>query len=313
MSSNKNNLLKILLILLLLQFINQSQIAEAVGFFHVKKVENNTVQKPVAQTSVDSESINVDIKKEDKQKLNISRPKEIKGSVFKADQTMLKKTFEMQKKKDIEDIKSLWEATVERNSVIKFAVKKLATPPSQRRVHSSMMAKSVSTLISGASLLPCMFGANSLVSTASAAGGTLSGRIISKKGLPKDMPLSDTELIQLAGLVEQLQNDLIKNYYDYKSSIEDLKECRSKLMVYNKNYSDALKEKNESNIIVTSAMYDNQVVEEIKIKQKIKLNRLELERLAGGNIVDNLNLVKLNNITFQPEVLPLKTEEEEEE
>ncbi|MFA6990143.1 MAG: hypothetical protein WC197_08755 [Candidatus Gastranaerophilaceae bacterium] len=311
MSGNKNSFLAVLLIVLLIQFADQSPVMAIGGFFHAPKSTQKSsipVNSSIETTKADDlESIKADINEKDKQKLKVNEPvKEIKGSFLNVDQGDMKNAFEIQKKKDIEDIKALWEATVERNSVIKFAVKKLATPPEQRKVHSSIMAKSVSTLISGASLLPGIFGANSLLSTASAASGTLSSRIINMKNLPKGMPLTDTELIQLAGLVEQLQNDIIKNYYDYKSSIEDLKECRSKLMLYNKNYSKALKEKNESNIIVTSAMYDNQVIEEIKLKQKIKLNRLELERLAGNDIVNKLNLTKLNTLAFKPEPVSSK-------
>jgi hypothetical protein len=315
MSNKKNSPLLIVAILLLFQHSNQSMAAGSIfnTVFH-KKAEKTTVQKTVEQinkpvelnTNIDTDkaidfnSITIDVKNKTKQKLEVDKPVQtIKKSFIQTSEEGMKQAFEIQKKQDIDDIKSLWESTVERNSVIKFAIKKLALPPEQRRVHSSVMARTLSTLISGASMMPGMFGADRIISTASAASGTITNRIIRSKSLPKNMPITDTELIQLAGLVEQLQNELIKNYYDYKSSIEGLKECRSKLMIYNKNYATALKEKNEPNILVSSAMYDNQSIDEIKIKQMIKLHRLELERLAGPEIVNNLNLTKLTNLVFE--------------
>ena len=75
----------------------------------------------------------------------------------------LKSIADMQQKKDIEDIEMLWEATVENNSLIKFAMKKLSIPPEQQRYHSSLLAKSAAALINGASFVPALFGANYMV------------------------------------------------------------------------------------------------------------------------------------------------------
>ena len=49
-----------------------------------------------------------------------------------------------------EDIENLWKGTVENNQVIGFALKKLSTPESQRRIHSSLMAKTLSAVVAGA-------------------------------------------------------------------------------------------------------------------------------------------------------------------
>ena len=164
------------------------------------------------------------------------------------------------------------------------------------------MAKTISTLISGAAILPNIFGADSVTSTASLAGGSLANRIISTRAMPKDIPLTDTELIQLAKLIEDLQNKLINNYYDYKSSIEALKVCRQNIILQNKNYSDALKSNNSISIIASSALYDKELLNEMKLKQQIKLSRLELERLAGSETVDKLTLTKMSgyNIDNKP-------------
>ena len=252
---------------------------------------NNIVIKP----SVAAESnINLDLSNVKKHEIQISQPPEkLEGQIFQSNEDKIMSAFQAQKQMDVEDIRVLWESTVERNSVIKFALKKIATPAEQRRVHSSLMAKSVSALISGASILPGIFGADTITSSAASVGGSLANRVLAKKTLPKNIPITDTELIQLAKLVEDLQDRVIKNYYDYKSSIEALRVCRQNILLHNKNYSDALKSGNEIAMISSSALYDKDLYNELSLEQQIKSHRLDLERLAGSETVSKLNLIKL--------------------
>lgn len=226
-------------------------------------------------------------------KVNTTKTKYLDDKILDSDPERIKLIMKLQKEKDVEDLESLWKATVERNSAIKFALQKLSAPAEQRKVHSSMMAKTLSTLINGASLVPFMAGANFGLQSASLASGQIANRLISKKDMPKTMPLTDTELIQLSDLVEGLQNEVVRGYYDYKSSITSLKECREKLVVEQKNYSKALNQNNRFYMIVSSAVYDDKMLEEIQLREKVKLNRLKLERLAGHDAVEQLNLSKL--------------------
>ena len=46
----------------------------------------------------------------------------------------LSKIIDEQKEHDIRDLEILWKATIENNQVVEFALKKLATPESQRRI-----------------------------------------------------------------------------------------------------------------------------------------------------------------------------------
>lgn len=136
-----------------------------------------------------------------------------------------------------------------------------------------MMAKTVSTLINGASLVPFMVGANFGLQSASMASGQIANRLISKKDMPQSMPLTDTELIQLSDLVEGLQNEVVRSYYDYKSSINSLKDCREKLIVEEKNYNKALKQDNRFYMIVSSAVYDDKMLEQIQLKEQVKFKQ----------------------------------------
>ena len=237
----------------------------------------------------------VNLGKVEKQQVTIKEPvKKLKGSLLINDKQLIEELVELQKKKDMEDIENLWKGTVENNQVIGFALKKLATPESQRRIHSSLMSKTLSAIISGASFAPSFAGANYYTQTASFAAGKLAQNLLNKKNVPQESPLTDTELIELAGLVENLQDKIIDTYYNYKNSLSLLKETRARLLLYNKNYTQALDKGDILDITVSSTMYDNMVLQEYKAEQSAKKYHLELQRLAGKKAVDNLNIYQFN-------------------
>ena len=196
--------------------------------------------------------------------------------------------------KGLEDIDNLWKGTVENNQVIGFALKKLATPESQRRIHSSLMAKTLSAIVSGASLAPALLGADYMAQSGSYAVGRLAQNFINRKNIPQEIPLTDTELIELAGLVESLQDKIINAYYNYKNELSQLKEVRSQGLLYNKNYGKAMDEEDFLEIAISSSLYKDIQIEEFKHLQMAKKYHLELQRLAGKKVVDNLNLYQYN-------------------
>ena len=218
----------------------------------------------------------------------------VSESLLLNEQEILDQIVKLQKEKDLEDIDNLWKGTVENNQVIGFALKKLATPESQRRIHSSLMAKTLSAIISGAALAPSLVGADYLLQSGSYATGRIAQNLINRKNIPQEVPLTDTELIELAGLVESLQDKIIDAYYNYKNSLTQLKEIRSREMLYNKNYVKAMDDEDFLEIAVSSALYKDMEIEEYKYMQQSKKYHLELQRLAGKKVVDKLNLYQYN-------------------
>lgn len=208
----------------------------------------------------------------------------------------LKGVAELQQQKDIEDIEMLWKSTVDNNSLIKFAMKKLSIPPEQQRYHSSLLAKSAAALINGASFVPAMFGANYMVQSASYATGRLANNYLSKVHNPKETPLTDTELIELAGMIESLQDQIINSYYSYKMALSQVKDTRQRLVLYNKNYAQALKKAKSGNptdkmeMLVSGALYDDLLFQEFEQIREVRRYQMDLERLAGKKTVQNLNL-----------------------
>jgi len=271
--------------------------AKTYAFSVFKKTPKQVEQSE--QVEQDFSEVNLNVTEDNKLKIEKNEPvQKLEDMGFsKTDEERIK-AFQLQKKQDIEDITALWQATVERNNVIKFALKKVTMNPEERKKHSSKMARSISALINGATLLPYLFGLDASIASAAAAGASLATQMAKNKfGYgPTNIPVTDTELIQLASLIEELQNNLIKNYYEYKSSIDLLKDCRSKLAVYKKNYTQAVEQKEEANILVTKSLYEKQLFEELKIKNQIKTARIELERFAGEEVVNNLNLANSSEI-----------------
>ena len=241
---------------------------------------------PAEEVSLDNvEAAKIEIPKKDIQ---------VKKSLLINDEQVLEQLVNLQKEKDVEDIENLWKGTVENNQVIGFALKKLATPESQRRIHSSLMAKTLSAVVAGASLAPSLIGADYMVQSSAFAAGRLAQNLINRKNMPAEIPLTDTELIELAGLVENLQDKIITAYYNYTSALSQLKETRQKLLLYNKNYAKALDEEDLLEISISSSLYDNMRVEEFYYMENAKKYHLELQRLAGKKVVDKLNLYQFN-------------------
>jgi len=202
----------------------------------------------------------------------------------------LESLIDAQKEHDIKDLEILWKATVENNQIIEFALKKLATPESQRRIHSSLMAKTLSAIVSGASFIPSLMGSNYGVQTAAFSAGRLAQGLLNKKNVPTETPLTDTELIELAGMVEALQDSLISSYYNYKNTLSLLKDTRSKMILYSKNYSNAIAGNDMLEIAISSSLYDSMSIREFNLEQAAKKYHIQLQRLAGKKAVDSLEL-----------------------
>lgn len=233
---------------------------------------------------------NVEPKKIELSKTNVKS----KESLVISDEQVLQELVKMQKEKDVQDIENIWKGTVENNQVIGFALKKLATPESQRRIHSSLMAKTLSAVVAGASFAPSLMGSDYMIQSSAFAAGRLAQNLINRKNIPQEIPLTDTELIELAGLVENLQDKIINAYYNYKSSLSQLKETRQRLLLYNKNYTNALDSEDILEITISSSLYDNMRIEEFYYMERAKKYHLELQRLAGKKVVDKLNLYQYN-------------------
>ena len=116
---------------------------------------------PIVTFGADDGVVTLDKNSVEKPSIAIDKgTKQLQGSLLVSDSEDLAQLIDTQKDHDIKDLEQLWKGTVENNQVIEFALKKLATPESQRRIHSSLMAKTLSAVVTGASFVPSLMGAN---------------------------------------------------------------------------------------------------------------------------------------------------------
>jgi len=223
----------------------------------------------------------------------------LKGSLFVDDTLTAQNQINEIQRADMEDIENLWNATVSNNPMISFCLKKLSIPAEQRRIHSSFLAKSMSAIISGAALLPSFLGANYGIQSGAYTAGQIANKLINKKNSEKleNPALTDTEAIELASLVEDLQDEIIVSYYKYKGALTKLKKCREQMLLHNKNYSDALAKNDSLDISITSSQWEEELIEEYRLKQEVKKYQLALQRLAGKKTVGELHVAQLDLTT----------------
>ena len=252
--------------IILISFVLHTQFACA----NTVVLNKNEIEKPKLETG------NID--------------KTIKGTLLLDDSEELANLIDEQKKHDLKDLERLWQGTVENNQVIEFALKKLATPESQRRIHSSLMAKTLSAIVSGASFVPSLMGANPAIQTSAFSAGRLAQGLLNRKNVPQETPLTDTELIELAGMIEDLQDTLISSYYNYKNTLTLLKATRAKLLLYSKNYNNAIEGNDIMELAISTNLYDSMKLQEYDLEQSAKKYHIQLQRLAGKKAVDSLDM-----------------------
>lgn len=214
----------------------------------------------------------------------------LKGSLLVNNSETLANLIDEQKEHDLKDLEKLWQGTVENNQIIEFALKKLATPESQRRIHSSLMAKTLSAVVSGASFVPSLMGANPAIQTSAFSAGRLAQGLLNRKNVPQETPLTDTELIELASMIEDLQDTLISSYYNYKNTLAQLKTTRAKMLLYSRNYSNALQTNDVMERAISTNLYDSMRLQEFNLEQSAKKYHIQLQRLAGKKVVDALEM-----------------------
>jgi hypothetical protein len=190
------------------------------------------------------------------------------------------------------DLEHLWSAIVEKNPVIRFSLEKLATPIDlQTKQSSRFLTRTLSTMISGATMAATMMpGGGAYRNMSSVATGNALQNMVSGRTRPTVGNLSATEQIQLAGLIDELKLKLIRTYQDYQGSLQSLAQSREVTARNSAMYSQAMVGKNNMAIMATSRAYFQALLNETDLRQKARLQRLCLERLAGKEAVNQLEL-----------------------
>ena len=132
------------------------------------------------------------------------------------------KRMTLLKPDDENNLSRLWASMLRKDSVIQFAVRQINISPELRDRQKSVMAKTVSGLLSGVGLLPYVFGNPAAVVGGSIAAGNMAERILYKDGervTLGQMP-TDAELVSLSNVVDTQRKTLLENYFNYKQALD---------------------------------------------------------------------------------------------
>jgi hypothetical protein len=209
-----------------------------------------------------------------------------------------------------QDLNYLWNATVERNKVMRFSLEKLALPEDLQSGHSSLfLRKTLSVLISGAAI-----GASMLTTGGGAyqnMGVMTASNAVNNLVLGKQQPLSDltpTEHIQLADLVDQLKVQLVDNYNQLNQGLHLLEPAAQRTQKANEAYSQALANKNQPVEQLTQAVsYYQALMAETRLQQRTSLAQIQLARIAGQEAVHEVQLAALPGSPDMPTQATLPT------
>jgi hypothetical protein len=187
----------------------------------------------------------------------------------------------------------LWDATVEQNPMIRFSLEKLALPVDLHAKHSSQFAtRTLSALITGATLGASMFSGvnispyqNMGIYTA----GDIARNLVTGQNKVVEQTLTPSELVQLAGLVDELKVSLINSYYDYKNNLTSLAAVTLDTQKHREIFElSVLQTSNPSAALASSAAYYQALQQETRLRQAAQQGRLRIERLAGVQAADKL-------------------------
>lgn len=181
---------------------------------------------------------------------------------------------------DKQNLTRLWRGILQKNVVIQYGLKQLATPPELRYAHQSVMSRSLGALLAGAGMIPYMFGADAFTAAGSTVGTNMVDKAVvqTKKIDPKLLP-SDTELVALSGIVNALQNSLYQSYFQYKTSLithVQLKQLLGKIE------QQVASSQDPRDMLMASQLLDAAQLQNLDAKQICERNYLLLERMVGG-------------------------------
>lgn len=206
---------------------------------------------------------------------------------------------------DTRNLDMLWQSVIQKNPVIQFGLKQLATPPELRYAHASIMSRTVSGLLSGAAMVPYMMGAGQLTAGATTVGSQLVDRAMtqSQKIDPRYLP-SDTELVELSGMVQTLQKSLVENYFLYKNALISYVHLQQEIDLLGRQRQQQ-QDGNWSGDIMLFELSQSASEKQLLAKQASKRHYLVLERLVGVDVMRKLQFTE--SMRTVREALPSET------
>lgn len=249
----------------------------------------NTVKEPayrVGTTNDIENKIDVDSKVQ-KAKIKIVESQNVENLTY-ADLSIKKISAEISQALEMDydvmlaDLSILWQGAAVKSETIKYALYKLANPDKDKPDNTSVK-KVLTTIASMSTLLGATTG-NPLLACASLIGGNTLG-IMSQdtKALNyKYTKVGDADMIILVRKVDDLQQKVVNNYFDYMTTRKILEMTEGMAERRQQNYDRAQNDSREI-ILITDAYYREALNQMAKAQGDFNDARSRLEQLVGND------------------------------
>ena len=249
----------------------------------------NTVKEPayrVGTTNDIENKIDVDSKVQ-KAKIKIVESQNVENLTY-ADLSIKKISAEISQALEMDydvmlaDLSILWQGAAVKSETIKYALYKLANPDKDKPDNTSVK-KVLTTIASMSTLLGATTG-NPLLACASLIGGNTLG-IMSQdtKALNyKYTKVGDADMIILVRKVDDLQQKVVNNYFDYMTTRKILEMTEDMAERRQQNYDRAQNDSREI-ILITDAYYREALNQMAKAQGDFNDARSRLEQLVGND------------------------------
>lgn len=181
----------------------------------------------------------------------------------------------------MQDLALLWQGAATRSDIIKFALYKLSNPdkdkPDDKSVKKVLQTiASMSTLVGAGMGVPMIAGSSFI-------GGNILG-IMSQDDKAinyKYTKVNDADMIILVRKIDDLQQKVVNNYYDYMTSKKLLEMTTKMAQSRYQNYQLAQNGSKEL-ILITDAYYRESLDMQMKARSDFYSRRASLEQLVGN-------------------------------
>lgn len=195
---------------------------------------------------------------------------------------------------DLENLRILWQSTIENSETIRFAIYKLSNPNGEEEKRG--IVKKVLSPISSVAPIFGLGCGNVIAGSSTIIGGGLLNSVLSDDTFVNNKlsRVTDTELVLLAQQTDGLQEKLVKLYFDYKNALERLQKVNQIVDHRFELYQKAQK-KTVEEISIADVFYREAVDLQYETKQEVLKNRTTLEQLVGNDtLIEVESRLKVN-------------------
>lgn len=182
------------------------------------------------------------------------------------------------------DLNILWQAAVEKSETIRFAISKLSNPNGEP-VNNSTVKKILAPITNVAAMIGSA-ATNPIAEGGALLSGDLMNTMLSDDSLVNNKlsKVTDADLVLLAQKIEDMQQKLVKLYFNYTSNVEQLSATNKVVATRYRYYVSAQKLTPET-AAVADVFYRNALDTQQKARQDMLISRAALEQFVGNEAI----------------------------